>query len=136
MVKYLSCLFDENMSEEAMARTILKKVNGNMKFYYRQGRYLSYPLKRMLYNTLIQPHRDFACSSWYPTFSMSLGTKLEETQNFCIRYCLGLKDRRHIGKNRFGKINWLPVSNRVDQCLAITEYIFKNAYSPKYVGDI
>ena len=77
MVKYLSCLLGENMSEEAMARTVSRKVNGNVKFYYRQGRYLSYPPKRMLYNTLIQPLRDFVCCSWYPTFSMSLGTRLE-----------------------------------------------------------
>ena len=67
---------------------------------------------------------------------MSLKTKLQTTQNSCIKYCLGLKDRSHIGKNEFKKINWLPVSNRVDQCLAVTAYNFKNALSPKYMDDI
>ena len=119
-----------------MARMVLKKVNGKKKFLYRQSRYLSYPLKRMLCNTLIQPHYDFACCSWYPNLSMSLKNKLQITQNSCIRYCLGLKERSHIGKNEFEKINWLPVSNRVDQCLAVTAYNFKNAFSPKYMGDI
>ena len=136
MVEYLGCLLDENMSGEAMAKMVLKKVNGKKKFLYRQSRYLSYPLKRMLCNTLIQPHYDFACCSWYPNLSMSLKTKLQTTQNSCIRYCLGLKDRSYIGKIEFEKINWLPVSNRVDQCLAVTAYNFKNALSPKCIADI
>ena len=87
-----------------MTRMVLKKFNGKRKSIYRQNRYLSYPLKRMLCNTLIQPHYDFACCSWNPNLSMSLKTKLQTTQNSCIRYYLGLKDRSHIGKNEFGKI--------------------------------
>ena len=67
---------------------------------------------------------------------MLLKTKLQTTQNSCIRYCLGLKDRRHIGKNEFEKINWIAVSNRVDQCLVVTAYNFKNSLSPKNVGSI
>ena len=105
------------MSGKAMARMVLKKVNGKNIFFYRQSRYLSYPLKRMLCNTLIQPYYDCACLS-------------------CIRYCLGQKDRSHIKKNEYGKINWLPLSNSVDQWLAATGYNFKNALSPKYMGDI
>ena len=136
VVEYLGCLLDENMSGETMAKKVLKKVNGRMKFLYRQSRYLSYPLKRMLCNTLIQPHYDFACCSWYPNLSMSLKTKLQTAQNSCIRYCLGLEDRTHIGKKEFEKINWLPVSNRVNQCLAVTAYNFKNNFSPKYMNDI
>ena len=76
MVEYLGGLLDENMSGEAMIRMVLKKVNGKKKFLYRQIRYLSYPLKRTLCNTLIQRHYDFACCSWYPSLSMSLKTKL------------------------------------------------------------
>ena len=74
VVEYLDCLLDENMSGEAMARVVLKKVNGKKKFLCRQTRYLSYPLKRMLCNILIQPYYDFACCSWYPNLSMSLKT--------------------------------------------------------------
>ena len=122
----------ENMSGEAMARMVLKRLTEKRNFSKEK----SYPLKRMLCNTLIQPHYDFARCSWYPNLSMSLKTKLQTTQNSCIKYCLGLKDWSHIGKNEFEKINWLPVSNRVDQCLAVTTYNFKNALSPKHMDDI
>ena len=90
----------------------------------------------MLCNTLIQSHYDFACCSWYPNLSMSLKTKLQPIQNSCIRYCLGLKNSSHIGKNEYKKINCLPVSNTIDQCLAMTASNFKNALSPKYMSDI
>ena len=90
----------------------------------------------MLCNTLIQLDHDFACCSWYPNLSMLLKTKLQATQNSYNRYCLGLKDRSHIEKNEFKKLNWLPVSNRVDRCLTVTAYNFKNVLSPKIMGDI
>ena len=64
VVKQLGCLLDENKTGEAMARMVLKKVNRKKKLLYKQSRYLSYALKRMLCNTLIQPHYDFACCSW------------------------------------------------------------------------
>ena len=69
-------------------------------------------------------------------FVKSLKTKLQTTQSSCIKYCLGLKERSHIGKNEFEKINWLPISDRVNQCLAVTAYNFKNALSSKYMNDI
>ena len=118
-----------------MAKMVLKKVNGKKKFLYRQSRYLSYPLKKMLCNMLIQPHYDFACCSWFPNLPISLKTKLQTTQNSCIRYFFELKDGNHIGKSKIEKINWLIASNRVNQCLAVTAYKFKNALSPKYMGD-
>ena len=51
VVEYLGCLLDENMSEESMAKRALKNINGKTKFLYRQNRYLSYPLKRVLSNS-------------------------------------------------------------------------------------
>ena len=57
------------MSGEAMTRMVLKKVNGK-KNIYRQSRYLPCPLKRMLCNTLIQLHYEFACCSPYPNLSI------------------------------------------------------------------
>ena len=49
------------------------------------------------------------------------------------------RSRSHIGKGilrKHRKINWLPVSNRVNQCLAVTAYNFRNNNSPKYMNHI
>ena len=54
------------MSGESIAKKALKEINGKGKFLYRKNKYLSYHLKRMLGNSLIQPHFDFACCAWIP----------------------------------------------------------------------
>ena len=61
VVEYSGCLLDEDMSGESITKMALKTINGKTKFLYRQNRYLSYPLKRMLCNSLIQPNFEFAC---------------------------------------------------------------------------
>ena len=37
-----------------------------------------------------------------------------------------MERRIHLGLNHFEKINWLPVKNRVDQCIVGRVYNFKN----------
>ena len=95
--------------------------------------YLSYSLKRMLCNSLTQPHFDFACCAWYPNLSMTLKNKLQTAHIDCIKFCLGMERRSHIGLNHFERVNWLPVKNRVDQCIAVTACKFKNNFSHVYV---
>ena len=63
---------------------------------------------------------------------MSLKNKLQTAQNACIR----LERRSHIGLNHFEKINWLPIKNRVNQCIAVTAYNFKNNLSLVCMSDI
>ena len=103
-VEYLGCLLDETLSGQEMALKVLKKVNGKLRFLYRQGKYLNPRLRRMLCNTLIQPHFDFACSAWYPNLTKGLKNKLQIAQNKCIRFCLFLGNRegiryKHLKKN-------------------------------------
>ena len=108
-VEYLECLLNENMSGEFMTKRALKKINGK-KILTRQNSHLTYPLERMLCNSQIQPHFDFTSYAWHPNLSMSL--------------------------NHFEKSNWLSVKNRVDQCIAVMAYNFKNNLSPVYMSDI
>ena len=64
--QYLGSLLDNNFCEESMARKALKKINGKLKFLYRQAIFLNPACKRLLCNALIQPHFDYGCASWYP----------------------------------------------------------------------
>ena len=135
-VEYLGCLLDSTLSGEEMALKVLKKVNGRLRFLYRQGKYLNSRLRRMLCNTLIQPHFDYACSAWYPNLCKGLKDKLQIAQNKCIRYCLYLENREGIRYKHFKKINWLPITERVNQFIAVSVYKFTNNLAPKYMADI
>ena len=85
----------------------------------------------MLCNFLIQPHFDFTCCDG----SMSPKNKLEAAQRGCIRFCLIIQRRCCIGLNHFEKIIWIPAKNRVDQCIVVMAYNFKNNLSTVYMSD-
>ena len=94
-VTYLGCLLDETLSGESMALKVINKINSRLRFLYRKNRFLSPPLRRLLCNSLIQPHFDYACSAWYPNLNKRLKSKLQIIQNKCIRFCLNLNNRAH-----------------------------------------
>ena len=101
------------MSGEPMALKVVNKVNGKLKFLYQKNSFLTLGLRRMLCNALIQPHFDYACSTWYPNLNVKLKKTLQIMQNKCIRFYLKLDKMHHISEEDFKTINWLPVDQRV-----------------------
>ena len=65
-VTHLGCILDSNLSREAMATKVLGTINRRLKFLYRKPKFLSFSLRRLLCNALIQPHFDYACAARYP----------------------------------------------------------------------
>ena len=135
-VTYLGCKLDQNLSGESMATKVLGKINGRLKFLYRKQAYLSKSLRRLLCNALMQPHFDYASSAWYPNLNKKFKKKMQIAQNKCIRFCLSLENRAHLGVHEFKEINWLPTSVRFEQCICSTTYKFCNDASPVYMSDI
>ena len=56
----------ESMNPKSMTMKSLKKINAKLQFSYRKIEFLRSKLRRLLSNSLIQPHFDYACISWYP----------------------------------------------------------------------
>ena len=128
-VTYLGCVMDETMSGEPMALKVINKINGKLKFIYQKNSFLTPGLQRMLCNALIQPHFDYACSTWYPNLNVKL-KKLQIVQNKCIRFCLKLVKMHYISEEDFKTINWLPVDQRVQQRLNVTVFKYVNKMHP------
>ena len=105
-VIYLGCALDENLSGETMTLKVISKINCRSRFLYRKNRFSSQPLRRLLCNALIQPHFDYASSACYPNLNNRLKSKLQILQNKCIRFCLNLDSKAHIGLIKFEKTNW------------------------------
>ena len=135
-VTYLGCILDDDLSGESMASKVLKKISGRLSFLYRKQSFFNSNLRRMLCNALIQPHFDYACSAWYSNLNKNLTKKLQITQNKCIRFCLGLDNRTHIGVNEFKTINWLPTQDRYKQCVSVSAFKFCKGYGPAYMSEI
>ena len=96
---------------------------------------MSQRLCRLLCSALIQPHFDHACSPWYPNLNNRLKSKLQILENKCIRFCLNLNSRAHIGITEFEKINWLLINDRFKQCICSMTFKYLNYLSPLYIND-
>ena len=130
------CILDNILSGEHMAAKVLNTVHNRLKFLYRKQKFLSLSLRRLLCNALIQPHFDYACAAWYPLLNKRQSKRIQIAQNKCIRYCLNLDNKAHVGTNEFLKINWLPTKKRVKQCICVNVFKFFNQMSPQYTAEI
>ena len=135
-VMYLGVILDNNLTGRSMAENILSKLNNKLRFLYRKQKYLDKETRRLLCNSLIQPHYDFACSSWFPLLTKDMKKRFQISQNKLIRFCLNLGSRESINLTRFREINWLPVEERVNQCICSLVYKFLNNNVPDYIRDI
>ena len=84
----------------------------------------------------MQPHFDYRCSSWFPLLKKNLKLKVQKARNKSIRFCLNLPSMFHINPMHFKKINWVPVSNRLEHCIANTVYKYWNGIVPGYIHEI
>ena len=58
---------------------------------------MSFEIQNYVDCCVTQPHFDQACVSWYLLVSKKIRKKIQVTQNKCIRFCLKLYSRHHIG---------------------------------------
>ena len=135
-VNYLGCILDESLSSESMGLHVLNKLNSKLKFLYRKNRFLSPSLRRLLCNAIIQPHFDYACAAWFSNLNQNIKKKLQTFQNKCIRFCLQLGNRTHIGIDEFKTINWLNVTDRFDQCVSASVFKYFHNKSPSYMAEV
>ena len=68
-------------------------------------------LNRLLSNSLIQPHFDYGCISWYPLINKKIRKKIQVTQNKSISFYLKLNSKHHIGAKKFNQ-NKLATNKR------------------------
>ena len=79
-MNYLGCVLNETMSDETMAFRVIDQINSKLKFFNKNNRFLGVPLRRLLFNALVQPHFDYAYAAWYPNLTKKLKDKLKVTK--------------------------------------------------------
>ena len=134
-VKYLGATLDQSLTFDSMVRSIISKANSRLKFLYRKSKFLNFHTKKLLSMSLIQCHFDYASPVWYYSLTAELKNKLQVTQNKIIRFVLGLHPRTHIDKTHFVKLNWLPVSKRVDQIILCHMFKVHSGIAPGYLKE-
>ena len=102
---------------------------------YRQAKDLDKAIKKTLCSALIQPHFDYACSSWYSGLKSRSKKQLQICQNKIIRFILGLGSRSHIGQAEREKVNMLSVKNRVKELKLSHAHNIHNKRGPTYLAE-
>ena len=119
-----------------MALKVTNKINSRLIFLHRKNKILTSTLRRLLCNSLIQPHCNYALSAWYPNLTQKMKNKIQITQNKCIRYCLQLHKMIHISKNEFKTLNWLPVKDRFNQSINSIVFKYFNKQCSSYLNEV
>lgn len=113
-VKYLGAIIDQDMSGRSMGVSAIKKINKGLKFMYRKKDFFDTKCRKMLCQSLLQSHFDYACNSWYRNLEKCLKIKLQCAQNKIFRYVLQYDNRHHITCSDFQIMKCLNVKTRVD----------------------
>ena len=85
--------------------------------------------------SLIQCHFDYASPVWFYGLTKDLKSKLQVSQNKLIKFVFKLEPRSHIGNDDFIKLNWLTVSDRVNQGTLCHVFKIHNNLAPKYMSE-
>ena len=85
---------------------------------------------------LIHSRFDYGCSSLFSPLKKNLKLKIQKAQNKCIRFCLNLPPRSHINRSHFRKINWFPVSDRVEYFIVTTIFKYWNRTETGYIHEM
>ena len=119
-----------------MAHKAISRVNASLKFLHRKNKYLTTNLRRLLCNTLIQPHFDYACSAWYPNLSKKLKNRIQTPQNKGICFCLQLNKLSDISQKKIETINCFPIKERYNKCLNSIPFKYVDNQCPHYLDEV
>ena len=102
-------------SGEPMTYKAINKINSRLNYLFRKKQFLAQILKRLLCKAFIQPHFDYASIAWHPNCIKKLKNKIQTThQNKCFGVCLKLDKMTYISQNEFERLNWIPISDKIN----------------------
>ena len=129
-------MLDETMSRETMTLSVINKINKKPKFFCWENKYLTPTLRRLLCNALIQLHSEYACSVCYSSLTKKLKNRIQISQNKSIRFCLRLDKMTHKSHKEFETLNFLPVTERFNQCINSIVFKYVNDQCPNYLNEV
>ena len=69
----------------------------------------------------------------FSSFKEKFKIQTSKSSKQMYSFCLNLRPRSHIDPSHFRKINWLPVSERVEDCMTNTVFRYWNGIVPGYI---
>ena len=110
--KYLGVVFDNKLSWNDQLSQVCKKMSYYLFWINSNRKSLSPTIIKMLINSLVLSHLDYALPVWGPPLMQNLVHRLQRLQNWGIRIIYSLRKYDHVSKYR-NKLLWLPIKNHI-----------------------
>ncbi len=89
--------------------------------------------EKILCQSLVQSHLDYAVSSWCAAMTQKAKNKLQIIQNNMIRFILDLEPRTHLTTEHMAELNILKIPDRVKQLKLSTAHKIYHNQAPTYL---
>lgn len=133
-IKILGVHIDENLRFDKQVKHVRGKATAATKNLYRIQDLLPIKYKKVLYNSLVASHFNYADVIWGGC-SKQNKEQLQTTQNFAMRTILGT-DRRSPSNEALQKLNYLNLENKRQVHEAVFAYKAINGSHPKEICNI
>ena len=115
-VKYLGVQLDEYFKFSVHVSELIKKCAGRIAFLYRNLSHLDLDCRRILCNSLIQPHLDYCCSSWYSPLTQQLKNRLDVIKRRTVKLVHSKSHYYYVTTGGLKSLSWLSVPDRIMLC--------------------
>ena len=112
-VKYLGIRLNQCFNFADHVTGLLNTCARRLSFLYRNAAFLDFECRRVLCNSLIQPHIDYCCSSWYSSISQLLRNRLDVVQRRMVKFIFSKDPLYHVSSDDLRRLSWLSIQNRV-----------------------
>lgn len=128
---YLGVELDNHLSFNPQLDKTCNKISRALGVLKRASKHLPIESRTTLYNTLVLPHFDYACTVWSNT-SMTNLTRLQRLQNRGMRILLKEGPRAHI-TDMLVQLKWMSVKQRLQLKLSTLMYNITHNQTPAYM---
>ena len=133
-VKYLGVQLDQSFNFSNHALELTKKCASRIAFLYRNSSCLDEYCRRILCNSLIQPHLDYCCSSWYESLSRQLKDKLDVIKRRMVKLVYSKSHFYHVSTVDLKSLSWMSISDRVKFFKLVHVFKIRLGKAPDYLS--
>lgn len=132
-IKYLGVILDSELNFHAHADYITRKFSKKVNFIARVGKHLSFYTKKLLYNSIAEPHLQFCATLLYslPAYKIE---QLQIIQNRAMRTILKYDRYAHIA-TMLRVLDMLTVRQKILFNVYVFVFKIKNKLLPSYICD-
>ena len=133
-MKYLGVQLDQLFSFSDHALELTKKCASRIAFLYRNSSCLDEYCRRILSNSLVQPHLDYCCSSWYESLSRQLKDKLDVIKRRMVKLVYSKSHFYHVTTADLKSLSWMSINDRVKFFKLVHVFKIRSGNAPDYLS--